>query len=482
MSALFSPEYGVPFELVGPYGDRAVFNDPDDADYVGMLTNISGLDSADIRESTEDLTETDGAAQGPNYYSARSVVLEGVTFGHSTASQRAARLDKLVRASNALRGDCTLNWTPSGGVPVFLTARRSQPLRISGGWNKTFQVSIKAADPRIYSQELHESTDTLGQQVIAVNAGTGETFPTYTVLGPYASNVGINNRTTGTAVLTSSTLDSTHGMLFDTKKRTLYYGARRTARHNYFSAPGFEGGPNSNFFDNFDSVGLPALPSGLGGSGFAAFLGLHAPPGPVVGNIYYNPATRFPITNPNKLLVSFSGMAPTLSSNAHSWYTKITWYTSGGAVISTSESSTVSTVTADWKRATFSATAPATTASAALQIGVRRNSALTDGVTLMDGVWIDGVVVEIVTAAPTNATSFYPGLTPGASWVGTPDASESALSDLGLADTGLSVAYDLVTQAGTVWGGLQPGSNVVSSATLPGSGAALIVNWRDAWL
>jgi hypothetical protein len=71
------PQYGVKYTLVGPDGGRAVFNDPSDNDYVGVLSNISGLDSPDLRESADDLIGDDGGVHGNFYHGRRPIVIEG---------------------------------------------------------------------------------------------------------------------------------------------------------------------------------------------------------------------------------------------------------------------------------------------------------------------------------------------------------------------------------------------------------------------
>src|SRR4051812_1444081 len=110
----FAPEYGVKMTLTGPDGTIAVFNDPTDTNYVGMLTNLSGLDSAEVRSSGEVIVGFDGGVQGPNYYGMRPVVLEGAVFGHASAAARNIKIERLLRAANAMRTDAVLSWIPSG--------------------------------------------------------------------------------------------------------------------------------------------------------------------------------------------------------------------------------------------------------------------------------------------------------------------------------------------------------------------------------
>lgn len=117
----FATEIGATYRLVGPNGAVAVFNDPSDPNYVGMLSELTGLDSPEIRESAEDLVESDGGTHGNFYLGRRPITINGRVFGHATLAERTIRLDRARRATMALRGDATLSWKPSRRVENFAT-------------------------------------------------------------------------------------------------------------------------------------------------------------------------------------------------------------------------------------------------------------------------------------------------------------------------------------------------------------------------
>lgn len=106
-------EVGARYVLTAPDGSTAVFNDPTDASYVGMMTNVSGLDGAEVRESSSDLVEADGGTHGAFYMGRRPITLEAKVFGHLSIPDRNLRVDRARRASLALRGDANLSWKPS---------------------------------------------------------------------------------------------------------------------------------------------------------------------------------------------------------------------------------------------------------------------------------------------------------------------------------------------------------------------------------
>lgn len=239
-------ELNVVYTLVGPDGTTVVFNDQSDPNYVGVLTEISGLDSPDVRESADDLVEQDGGIHGNFYYGRRPVVLSGIILNPASPTQRNARQALLSRASNAMRtgGDATLTWTPSGGVQQQIVVRRQQPLRISGAWQKTFQLPLVAADPRVYSSALHTSTvitsvsgvsagrvypkvypikyaaaAPLGQ-LLVTNGGDALTYPLIRVFGP-GNNPVIYNFTTGQAIRLIYSLGVGDWLTIDTLNHTV---------------------------------------------------------------------------------------------------------------------------------------------------------------------------------------------------------------------------------------------------------------------
>jgi WD40 repeat protein len=139
------------YELTGPDGTVATFNDPTDANFVGYLTEITGLDSPEVRDNGENLAGQDGGVHGPFYYGRRPITMTGALVNLTSTTDREEKITKLRQASNAMRSNATLKWTPPGGEAVYVEVRRQQPLRVSGDWNKTYQLMIVSADARIYA-------------------------------------------------------------------------------------------------------------------------------------------------------------------------------------------------------------------------------------------------------------------------------------------------------------------------------------------
>jgi hypothetical protein len=238
-------QYSTVYRLIGPDGTQAVFNDPTDTNYVGVLSSISGLDSPEIRESAEELVGMDGGVHGDFYYGRRPIVLEGLLLNPASVVDRNQRADRLHRASDALRADATLAWQAEGMAEQSIRVRRHQPLRMEGTWQKSYQLALVAEDPRIYSfvtNSVQVLAEILGGsdigrgydrtydidygpanpngQVLATNAGTTLTYPVLTVTGP-GTNPSISNLTTGETLYLNYELAADELLTLDMLNRTV---------------------------------------------------------------------------------------------------------------------------------------------------------------------------------------------------------------------------------------------------------------------
>lgn len=143
---------GVSGNSISYQGSRAVFNDSTDPDFVGYLTDITGLDSAEVRENADNISGQDGGIHGDFFYGRRPITLSGSMINVISAEDRNEKTTKMLQACNAMRADATLEWTPEGGEPTYVKVRRSQQApRVTGGWAKDFQIGLVSADSKLYS-------------------------------------------------------------------------------------------------------------------------------------------------------------------------------------------------------------------------------------------------------------------------------------------------------------------------------------------
>jgi hypothetical protein len=217
------PQYGVKYTLTAPDGARCVFNDPEDTDFVGWLTDLTGLDSPDLREAADDLVGDDGGVHGDFFYGRRPIVISGQIESRPDNISRNVRMTTLQRASNVTRTDAVLRWAPEGGVEQTISVRRQQPLRITGGYNKQFQLALVAADPRIYSAAVNEAIIAPNTHSDLINHGTMRTPPSVTLFGP-ATAIEVHNHATGAFVVfaTGFTVSAGQTLTIDFRNRTVF--------------------------------------------------------------------------------------------------------------------------------------------------------------------------------------------------------------------------------------------------------------------
>jgi hypothetical protein len=215
------PEIGAPFVITGPDGTRVAFNDNTDRDFVGMLTDVSGLDAPDIRESADDLVQMDGGIHGDFFYGRRPITLSGLLLNPVSIDDRNRRMTKIMRACRALRKDAEVTWTLSGGQSQFIRVRLQNGPRFEGAWQKSFMVGMVASDPRIYSTIFQQTTiDALTGTGIVSNLGNAPTWPYLVIRGPITNPYAMNY-TTGEKIQFSYTVDAGATVTIDTLNRTV---------------------------------------------------------------------------------------------------------------------------------------------------------------------------------------------------------------------------------------------------------------------
>ena len=222
-----------PYVITGPNGYRVVLGNGDtaraDPDWIGFLNpddGVTGLDSAEVRESADLLVEADGGVHGAFYRGRRPFTLNGWIDTNTDLDVMSERIDKLLAATDAMREDGTLTWQESHRPETGVWFRAaSGGARISGRIPKRFTVPLVSADDRIvsttinseivvpggaggiigftdpFSDPFSESFD-VSAQVTVVNAGKKGARPWFTIEGPITNPQLLNNTTGETIVIT----------------------------------------------------------------------------------------------------------------------------------------------------------------------------------------------------------------------------------------------------------------------------------------
>jgi hypothetical protein len=224
------PQISAKFELIGPGGIRVVFNDQKDPDYVGVLTNVTGLEGADVRESADDLVQMDGGVHGDFFFSRRPVNLEGIILNPLGPDDRNRKMTKFMQASNAMRADATLQWTLEGGYKQYVRVRRQQSPRFEGNWQKTFNVGLVAADPYVYGvdQYVNEQNfnltnqDSAVKQIAAITlVNHGNTTAPFLFIASTLHNLTLINYTTGQRIVFNRNMVGGESVTADVRTRVV---------------------------------------------------------------------------------------------------------------------------------------------------------------------------------------------------------------------------------------------------------------------
>lgn len=204
----YSPQIGCKYVLTAPDGTRAVFNDKTDVDYVGDLFDISGLDSAEIRESAADLVAADGGIHGDFYFGRRPITLSARVYNATGPLDRDYRIDKARHVvKQCLRANGVLSWTNNpvvSNLAMRAEVRMQQPLRVTGNWVKDIQLSLVSQFTPLFSDQLQTASATnLGTaKTGVVNRGDYPAYPILTITGASnlvagATGIAFFNTTTG---------------------------------------------------------------------------------------------------------------------------------------------------------------------------------------------------------------------------------------------------------------------------------------------
>jgi len=244
-------EVGIVYTIVGPDGTRAVLNDRADRDFVGFLSGedgVTGLERAGVRESSDTLPEADGGVHGAFRYDRLSFTLKGLVVPDATSGGSwLTRQAKLLRATNAMRADALLLWTPSEAPPVQVSFRQQQPTRLTGRRPKAFLVTGVSERNVVEAQALSLVTIVPGAIVsggmgsplgsplgsaasdagsaTVIGGGQSEAWPVITFTGPIV-NPSIESQTLGLALHLNYTLAAGERLVLDSDPR------RRTVRLN----------------------------------------------------------------------------------------------------------------------------------------------------------------------------------------------------------------------------------------------------------
>lgn len=210
-------ELGCPYYVVGSNDQQFAINVPSDPNFVGYVTDVTGIDDTNIRENAQVKVAGDGGLHGPFWKDRRPWTISGFIVPQMPVAARSAAQDYIAQIMDTcLQADGYLVWYPTNSEPRYVAFRKQQPLRITKGQSnveRNFQLAGVCADPRIYGYgPVNEATTEYGGSVTVFNAGTTNSPPTLTLTltgGIFVAT----NETTGQQLVGSSAIAGYSGPL-----------------------------------------------------------------------------------------------------------------------------------------------------------------------------------------------------------------------------------------------------------------------------
>lgn len=233
------------------------------------VTDIGGLDDADVRDAREPNPGRDGEMAMPAYYGGRTITITGKIMAANVRSLRQMQQD--LRTAFGALVEAPMIFNNGASATVYITVRKSAPVQmreVQGDQFPTreFMVTVRASDPRFYSsvtQSAGATNITTNKTFVATNTGNASTEPVIRVNGPLlalATNQtewSIRNTTTGEYFylpVSAVTAASTFTVDINTRARTITGGYTYASFRSGSQFPNVRPGGNT-----FQIVGLTGV-------------------------------------------------------------------------------------------------------------------------------------------------------------------------------------------------------------------------------
>jgi hypothetical protein len=206
-------ELGSPYYLYNPaQTDYVALNKDTDSNFVGYVSDITGLDDSEVRENALNINAGDGGVHGRFWRGRRPWTIAGFIMPMTPVTARSAAVEHMENILNqCLASDGTLMWIQSNGITKYIPFRKQQPFRDTkgqGNVERDFMVSGVCADWRIYNwtQQTIQSAIVANAGVLntnlplATSQGTADAPFTFVMTGP-TTGFTLTNSTTGKSII-----------------------------------------------------------------------------------------------------------------------------------------------------------------------------------------------------------------------------------------------------------------------------------------
>jgi phage-related protein len=192
-----------------------------------LVTEIDGLDDADIRDARDQNPVDHGETAFDSYYGGRTITLSGKIRAYSLSKMR-----DLEQAMRSAFGDLQEHLlvvrgaTPAQDVAIY--CKKYQKLTIKEAQTdmrhqRDFQVSLRASDPFLMSYLEHYAPVVMAASpstISVLNAGNFASRPRYKVIGPITNPI-ILNSTTGKQMKLNGVIAAGQVVEIDVRRKTV---------------------------------------------------------------------------------------------------------------------------------------------------------------------------------------------------------------------------------------------------------------------
>lgn len=196
------------------------------------VTDIGGLDDADVRDSREVYAMRDGEFALPSFYAGRTITLTGYI-----QAKNLRRLREMANALRAAMSDISVERPlifrayPAEGEhtgDIYLMARKGAPLQLKddfdptvGRFRMSFMATFRASDPVFVSADPGAATASPGGAPLSItNQGTWYNWPTIQITGP-VNDLIVYNTANGDQLALQSDVASGEVWTIDQQARTI---------------------------------------------------------------------------------------------------------------------------------------------------------------------------------------------------------------------------------------------------------------------
>lgn len=221
-------ELGIPYYVYNPaQTDYFALNVPGDANFAGYVSDVTGLDDAEVRENAQNVNAGDGGFHGRFWRGRRPWTVSGFVMPVTPVIARSAAVEHMEGImAQCLAQDGFLMWTQASGITKYIPFRKQQPLRDTKGQSnvqRNFLLAGVCADYRIYGWSQHNiNANAAGAGVNqatslpnAHNSGNADAPFTFVLTGPSTSGVVITNWTTNKQISVASPVAAGQQLVID---------------------------------------------------------------------------------------------------------------------------------------------------------------------------------------------------------------------------------------------------------------------------